>query len=81
MPGQTCPVFDTGDEVAAGASCYAVVRFSPTEGFLGWQAEGSLIATATAVGHHGRRALHPGPGHGGALTRLAPGQSVGVGPS
>ena len=47
MPGQTCPVFDTDDEVAAGASCYAVVRFSPTEGFIGWQAEGSLIATAT----------------------------------
>lgn len=47
MPGETCPVFDLGEVVAAGASCYAVVRFSPTDGFIGWPAEGSLDATAT----------------------------------
>ena len=46
MPGQTCPVFDPGDIIAAGGSCYAVVRFSPTEGFVGWQAMGTLIGTA-----------------------------------
>ena len=34
----------------AGDSCYAVVRFSPTEGFVGWQAVGSLTATATDPG-------------------------------
>jgi hypothetical protein len=47
MPGETCPVLDAGDILAAGASCVAVVRFSPTEGFLGWQAVGSLEATAS----------------------------------
>jgi hypothetical protein len=49
LPGQTCPVFAPGEVVAAGASCYAVVRFSPTEGFIGWKAVGSLTATATDV--------------------------------
>lgn len=47
MPGQTCPVFSPGEALAAGDSCYAVVRFSPTDGFIGWPAVGSLIATAT----------------------------------
>jgi len=47
LPGQTCPVFSPGEVIAAGDSCYAVVRFSPTEGFAGWQAVGSLTATAT----------------------------------
>jgi hypothetical protein len=47
MPGQTCPVFAPGDVVAAGASCDAVVRFSPSEGFIGWNAVGSLTVTAT----------------------------------
>lgn len=47
MPGQTCPVFEPGEVLAAGASCYAVVRFSPTEGFIGWMAIGSLAAKAT----------------------------------
>ena len=47
MPGQTCPVFSPGEVIAAGASCYAVVRFSPTDGFIGWKAVGSLTATAT----------------------------------
>jgi hypothetical protein len=40
-------VFSPGEILSAGASCYAVVRFSPTEGFVGWTATGSLIATAT----------------------------------
>jgi hypothetical protein len=47
LPGETCPVFSPGESIEAGESCYAVVRFSPTEGFVGWQAVGSLIATAT----------------------------------
>ncbi len=47
MPGQTCPVFSPGETLAAGDSCYAVVRFSPTEGFVGWHAVGELIATAS----------------------------------
>ncbi len=46
MPGQTCPVFSPGEVLGAGASCYAVVRFSPTQGFIGWHAVGELIATA-----------------------------------
>ena len=46
LPGQTCPVFDPGEILGAGASCYAVVRFSPTASFIGWQAVGSLIAKA-----------------------------------
>lgn len=47
MPGQTCPVFSPGEVLAAGESCYAVVRFSPTEGFIGWPARGELIARAS----------------------------------
>ena len=46
MPGSTCPALG-GAILAAGESCYAVVRFSPTEFFAGWLAQGSLIATAT----------------------------------
>jgi len=47
MPGSTCPVFSPGEVLAAGASCDAVVRFSPTEGFIGWKAVGSLEVSAT----------------------------------
>jgi hypothetical protein len=46
LPGSTCPVLAPAT-LEPGASCYAVVRFSPTEFFIGWPAEGSLIATAT----------------------------------
>ncbi|MEO6501467.1 MAG: hypothetical protein ABIQ09_06095 [Jatrophihabitantaceae bacterium] len=49
LPGSTCPVLDRGAILGSGESCYAVVRFSPTEGFLGWQAVGALIATATVA--------------------------------
>jgi hypothetical protein len=49
LPGSTCPVL-AGAVLAAGKSCYAVVRFSPTEFFAGWLAEGSLTATATDPG-------------------------------
>lgn len=49
LPGSTCPVLDWGAILGPGQSCYAVVRFSPTEGFLDWQAVGSLIATATVA--------------------------------
>jgi len=45
LPGQTCPVLELG-QLGAGESCYAVVRFSPTEFFAGWLAEGQVIATA-----------------------------------
>ena len=44
MPGSTCPVL-AREIVARGESCYAVVRFSPTEFFADWNQEGSLIAT------------------------------------
>ena len=46
MPGSTCPALNEGDILAAGDSCYAVVRFSPSEFFAGWVATGTLIATA-----------------------------------
>jgi hypothetical protein len=46
LPGETCPVLGTGEPFEAGASCYAVVRFSPTAGFVGFLAQGSLTATA-----------------------------------
>lgn len=46
LPGSTCPVLTPGAVLAAGDSCYAVVRFSPTEFFAGWEQRGSLIATA-----------------------------------
>ena len=47
MPGSDCPVFSPGEVLAPGDSCDAVVRFSPTEGFLGWPAVGELVAIAT----------------------------------
>jgi hypothetical protein len=47
MPGSTCPVFTPGELMADGASCRAVVRFTPTEFFAGWEQTGSLTVTAT----------------------------------
>lgn len=44
MPGSTCPVLDGGAVLEGGASCYAVVRFSPSEFFAGWFAEGEMWA-------------------------------------
>ena len=46
QPGSTCPVLDGGAVVAPGESCYAVVRFTPTEFFVGWFAEGEMWADA-----------------------------------
>jgi hypothetical protein len=46
MPGSTCPALTPGAILAAGESCYAVVRFSPTAFFAGWVQRGTLIATA-----------------------------------
>jgi len=46
LPGQTCPALTPGDLLRAGDSCYAVVEFTPSEFFVGWQAEGQVIATA-----------------------------------
>ena len=44
MPGSTCPVLDGGAVVEPGTSCYAVVRFAPTEFFADWLAEGEMWA-------------------------------------
>jgi hypothetical protein len=46
LPGSTCPALDA-TVMAPGESCVAVVRFTPSEGFLGWNAVGSLEATAS----------------------------------
>jgi hypothetical protein len=45
QPGSTCPALTPGDILAAGASCDAVVRFTPTEFFAGELQTGELIAT------------------------------------
>ncbi len=47
MPGSTCPVFDTDPPMASGASCRAVVRFTPTAFFAGWKQNGTMTITAT----------------------------------
>jgi hypothetical protein len=46
LPGSTCPVL-TPELIGARDSCYAVVRYSPTEFFAGRLQTGTLIATAT----------------------------------
>jgi hypothetical protein len=50
MPGSTCPVFDTDPPMAAGESCRAVVRFTPTAFFAGSRQAGTLIVTARDPG-------------------------------
>jgi hypothetical protein len=45
MPGSTCPALDAAP-FAPGDSCYAVVRYSPTEFFAGSPQRGTVIATA-----------------------------------
>ena len=47
MPGSTCPVLTPGELMADGASCRAVVRFTPTEFFVGWNQTGSLTVKTT----------------------------------
>lgn len=47
MPGSTCPVLTPGEQMDAGKSCRAVVRFSPTAFFAGWTQTGTLTITAT----------------------------------
>jgi hypothetical protein len=47
MPGSTCPVFAEDPAMAAGDSCRAVVRFTPTAFFAGWHQTGTMIVTAT----------------------------------
>jgi hypothetical protein len=47
MPGSTCPVLTPGEVMAARESCRAVVRFTPTEFFVGWEQTGTMIITAT----------------------------------
>lgn len=46
LAGSTCPVL-APELLGAGDSCYAVVRYSPTEFFAGRLQQGSLTATAT----------------------------------
>jgi hypothetical protein len=43
--GQSCPF--SGELLASGDSCVLVVRFFPSEFFIGWDATFSVIATAT----------------------------------
>jgi len=47
LAGSTCPALTPGAVIAPQESCVAVVRFTPTEFFVGWEATGSLIVTAT----------------------------------
>jgi hypothetical protein len=47
LPGSTCPALTPGAILAPRESCKAVVRFTPSEFFVGWQQTGSLIVTAT----------------------------------
>jgi hypothetical protein len=46
-PGSTCPALTPGAMLAPRESCRAVVRFTPSEFFVGWEQTGSLIVTAT----------------------------------
>ena len=46
-PGSTCPALTPGATLAPRESCRAVVRFTPSEFFIGWHQTGSLIVTAT----------------------------------
>lgn len=46
-PGSTCPALTPGATLSPRTSCRAVVRFTPSEFFVGWEQTGSLIVTAT----------------------------------
>jgi hypothetical protein len=46
-PGSTCPALTPGAILAPRESCRAVVRFTPTAFFVGWEQTGSLTVTAT----------------------------------
>jgi hypothetical protein len=47
MPGSTCPVLTPGEVMAARESCRAVVRFTPSEFFVGWEQTGTMTITVT----------------------------------
>lgn len=47
MPRSTCAVLSAGGLMEDGDSCRAVVRYSPSEYFVGSQQTGSLTVTAT----------------------------------
>ena len=47
MRGSTCPALTPEELVAAGDSCRTVVRFTPTEFFVGREQTGSLTVRAT----------------------------------
>ena len=45
LPGSTCPALAPGGVLPAGASCRAVVRFTPSEFFAGTRQTGTLSVT------------------------------------
>jgi hypothetical protein len=45
LPGSTCPALTPGDILPAGASCDAVVRFTPSDFFAGLRQTAELTAT------------------------------------
>ena len=47
LPGSTCPVLTPGAVMAPRESCVAVVRFTPSEYFVGWHQTGALTVTTT----------------------------------
>jgi hypothetical protein len=47
MPGSTCPALTPGELMADGASCRAVVRFTPSEFFVGEVQTSSLTVKTT----------------------------------
>jgi hypothetical protein len=47
LPGSTCPALTPGAIMAPRETCKAVVRFTPSEFFVGWEQTGSLTVTAT----------------------------------
>jgi hypothetical protein len=45
FPGQTCALLEP-QRFTSGESCYQVVRFAPSAGFVGYHAIGSVQLTA-----------------------------------
>ncbi|HEU4349247.1 MAG TPA: hypothetical protein VFR35_15840 [Actinoplanes sp.] len=50
LPGSTCPALTPGAILPAGASCDAIVRFTPSEFFAGLHQTGSLTVTVRDPG-------------------------------
>jgi hypothetical protein len=45
LPGSTCPALSPGGVLAAGDSCRVVVRFTPSDTFVGIRQTGMLTVT------------------------------------